>query len=300
MTSASMQRCPSAPAVAEPVEDRQVVVVDAELALAPAALLVAPPPRVLGRGVEGGAGQVEPGRAAVGVDPLGLEPGQQPQGLGVALEPADVLRRSRRGRARRCGRTAGARGRGRGRPSRRRRRCSPSACAELAADLGDLEAVREPVADEVVVAGLHDLGLGRQPAQRRRVDQPGPVAGEVVAVGPLGGRVLAHPALPVDSSCMPRRRAYGRAARAASARPLHPLRLRCRSAGSGSAARPRCPRAAGPSACRGWPPAWPSSPSARRASGRSRWPPPRRRWRPRRRPAARHTPAAARRSPGFS
>ena len=36
--------------------------------------------------------RLRPGRAAVGVDALGLEPGEQPQGLGVALEAADAGR----------------------------------------------------------------------------------------------------------------------------------------------------------------------------------------------------------------
>ena len=69
--------------------------------------------------------------------------------------------------------------------------------AELAADLGDLEGVGEPVAHEVVAAGLHDLGLGGEPAQARGVDQARPVAGEVVAVGTLVGGVLGDPALTV-------------------------------------------------------------------------------------------------------
>ena len=80
---------------AQPVEDRPVVVVHPELATTrgdrrrgrrgdrPRAR-----PGVLRAGVERGAGQVEPDRAAVGVEGLGLQPGQQPQRLGVALEAA--------------------------------------------------------------------------------------------------------------------------------------------------------------------------------------------------------------------
>ena len=45
-------------------------------------------PRVLGGGVEHGAGGVEPGGRPSGVEGLGLEPGQDPQGLRVALEAA--------------------------------------------------------------------------------------------------------------------------------------------------------------------------------------------------------------------
>ena len=68
---------------------------------------------------------------------------------------------------------------------------------ELAADLGHLEGVGEPVADEVVGVGLQHLGLGGEPSQRGRVDHAGPVAGEVGTVGPLERGVLAHPPLPV-------------------------------------------------------------------------------------------------------
>ena len=68
---------------------------------------------------------------------------------------------------------------------------------ELPADLGHLEGVGEPVADEVVGVGLQHLGLGGEPSQRGRVDHAGPVAGEVGAVGPLERGVLAHPPLPV-------------------------------------------------------------------------------------------------------
>ena len=47
---------------------------------------------------------------------------------------------------------------------------------EVAGDLGDLEAVGQPVAHEVVGLRPEHLGLGRQPAQRRGVHHPGPVA----------------------------------------------------------------------------------------------------------------------------
>src|SRR6266702_4152019 len=48
----------------------------------------APRPRVLARGVQYRAGEVQPGRIAGRVDDLRLEPGQDAQGLGVALEAA--------------------------------------------------------------------------------------------------------------------------------------------------------------------------------------------------------------------
>ena len=67
---------------------------------------------------------------------------------------------------------------------------------QVARDLGHLEAVREPVADEVVGLRPDDLGLGREPARRRRVDHPCPVAlerqphGRVDALGRLGDEAL--------------------------------------------------------------------------------------------------------------
>jgi hypothetical protein len=55
---------------------------------------------------------------------------------------------------------------------------------QVAGDLRHLEAVGEPVADEVVGLGSDDLGLGREPARGRRVDDPGAVPLER---GPLRG-----------------------------------------------------------------------------------------------------------------
>ena len=145
-------------------------------------------PRVLGAGVEGGARQVEPHRAVVGAERLRLQPGQQAEGLRVALEPAavgaelgehplavvperrvaEVVRQ--RGGLDDVGLAAeGAR--------------------QVPGDLGDLEAVGQPVAHEVVGLRPDDLGLGGQPARRRRVHHPGAVALERRALGrghPLG------------------------------------------------------------------------------------------------------------------
>ena len=67
---------------------------------------------------------------------------------------------------------------------------------QVAGDLGDLEAVGEPVADEVVALRPDHLGLGRQPAARRGVHDPRAVALERRALGrghPLGR--LVDPAL---------------------------------------------------------------------------------------------------------
>ena len=60
---------------------------------------------------------------------------------------------------------------------------------EVAGDLGDLEAVGEPVAHEVVGLGTEHLGLRGQPSERDRVDDARPVALERGAHGgvhPLG------------------------------------------------------------------------------------------------------------------
>ena len=69
---------------------------------------------------------------------------------------------------------------------------------EVARDLGDLEAVGQPVADEVVALRADHLGLGREPAERRGVDDARAVALERLAlrrVDPL--RRLRHDPLAV-------------------------------------------------------------------------------------------------------
>ncbi len=66
---------------------------------------------------------------------------------------------------------------------------------QVAGDLGDLEAVGEPVADEVVALRPDHLGLGGQPPRGRGVHDPGPVALERRPhrrVDPLG-RLLDEP-----------------------------------------------------------------------------------------------------------
>ena len=180
---------------AEPVEHLEVVVVDAELHRGVQGAAAAP--GVLRGGVEAGPGQVQPGRAAVGVGALGLQAGQQAQGLGVALEAADAGRHGRPAPSRRCARTAGGRGRGRGRRCRRRRRCSRGRRRTRGRSGRPRGEWVSRLRTKSSLVGLHDLGLGRQPAQAGGVHQPGPVAGEVVAVGALVGGVLGDPALAV-------------------------------------------------------------------------------------------------------
>ena len=67
--------------------------------------------------------------------------------------------------------------------------------AELAPDLADLDGVGQAGPREVVVPRVDDLGLGREPAQGRGVQDPGAVALEG-AYGParLGARRPSAPA----------------------------------------------------------------------------------------------------------
>ncbi len=183
---------------AQPVKRRCVVLVRAELGRD--LRRVSAPPWVLRRGVQARPRQVEPGAAAVWVHRLGLEPGEQPQRLGVALEPADAGGGLVQGplavvperRVPEVVSEAGgvhdvlvaAHGRG-----------------ELAPDLRHLEGVREPVAYEVVAARADDLRLGSESTQRGAVHDPGPVTDKgrtARALGRLGrpaflvGLVVEH------------------------------------------------------------------------------------------------------------
>lgn len=77
--------------LADPVEDGAVVVVDAELPGLGVGGVGAAGPGVLGGRVEGCSGEVE-ADGAFGGEPFGLDAGEEPQGLGVALEAAAVFR----------------------------------------------------------------------------------------------------------------------------------------------------------------------------------------------------------------
>jgi len=127
---------------------------------------------------------------------LSLQAGQQTQGLGVALEAADISGDVVQGRlavvAER--RVAEVVSQARGVDHIR---VAAQGRAELPADLGNFERVRQPVADEVVAVRLDHLGLGRQPPQRRRVHDPGAVSGEVITVGLFVRRVFPDPTLAV-------------------------------------------------------------------------------------------------------
>ena len=158
-------------AVAQPREHRQVVRVDPELrgpGPVRAQRRLVGLPGVLAHGVQHGAGEVQAGGPPVVVEHLGLEPGQQAQGLRVALEAADVLGQPVQGRLpvvpeRRVPEVVGEAG------GVDDVGVAAEHPAQLPADLGDLEGVGQAVAHEVVGVRGDDLGLGRQPPQPRGV-----------------------------------------------------------------------------------------------------------------------------------
>ena len=131
---------------------------------------------------------------------LRLEPGEQAQRLGVALEAA-------------AGERAAGIGQGgqRGLPVVAERRVAEIVRqagrvdqvgvaaedrAEVAADLRDLERVGEPGPREIGRPGPHHLRLRREPAQGGAVQDPRAVPLELRALGALGR--LRHPALRVQ------------------------------------------------------------------------------------------------------
>ncbi len=151
-------------------------------------------PGVLRRRVESGPGEVQADRPTAGVEGLGLEPGEDPQRLCVALEAA--------ARGAELGQRALAVVAERRVPEvvGERRRLhdvgvAPDRAGEVAGHLGHLEGVRQPVAHEVVGLRPDHLGLGGEPAQCRGVHDPGPVALERGALGrPARFGRLVHPA----------------------------------------------------------------------------------------------------------
>ena len=195
--------------------------------------LALPRPRVLGAGVERRPGQVEPDGGAVGGGRLGLEPGQDPQRLGVALEPAAVGGQGvQRDLAvvpeRRVPQVVGQR-RGLGEVG-----VAAERVRQVAGHLGHLEAVGQPVAHEVVGLRAEHLRLGGEPAQRRGVHHPRPVTLERRALRrrhPLGRLVDQPLARGVVVQLVPghggdaiARRSERRAAAAAGGRAASPWR----------------------------------------------------------------------------
>ena len=171
-------------ALAEPLEHGEVVLVRAELPVGPPVRPgrgVRGGPRVLARGVQRGAREVQPRGLPRGRHQLGLQPHEQPQGLGVALEAPDPP-----GQLREHGLPVV--------PERRVAEVVGQACgvdhvrvaaqrlAELPPDLRDLQRVGEAVAHEVVRLRGDHLRLGREPAQRGAVQHARAVPLEVAAV----------------------------------------------------------------------------------------------------------------------
>ena len=119
--------------------------------------------------------RLRPAEAPGRVDGLGLQPGQHPQRLRVALEASArlgqlVQRVLAVVTERRVAQVVGQRG---GLGDVRLRAQRPR---QVPRDLGHLEAVGEPVADEVVHLRPVHLGLGGQPPRGRRVHDAGAVA----------------------------------------------------------------------------------------------------------------------------
>ena len=116
---------------------------------------------------------------------LGLQPGQHAQGLGVALEAPDGLRDlvQRRLAVVTEGRVPEVVGEARGVDDVG---VAAESLAEFAAHLRHLERVGQPVTHEVVGARCDHLSLGRQPAQRRGVQDAGAVSLEGRPARPLG------------------------------------------------------------------------------------------------------------------
>ena len=139
---------------------------------------------------------------------LGLQAGQDPQGLGIALEATDVITQLvQRPLAivaeRRMSEIVGQAGHLDQVP------VAPEGRTEFAADLSHLEGVGEPVAHEVVTIGGEHLRLGSQPPQRGGMDEATAVAGEIVTIMALRRRILRDPALPsIEPVCRPLPRAH--------------------------------------------------------------------------------------------
>jgi hypothetical protein len=140
--------------------------------------------RPSGPATDRSAGAAGP-RAVVGAEGLGLEPGEDAQRLRVALEPADgrgdlVERRLAVVPERRVAEVVREAG------GLDQVRVAAQGRAELAADLRALERVGEPRAEEVALPRHHHLRLGREPTQRRRVQDARAVPRERGAAGALG------------------------------------------------------------------------------------------------------------------
>ena len=170
-----------------PGEDLGVVVVSGVLARAAAARTTRPPPLepgVLGDGVETGPGEIDANRPPAPVEGLGLQAGEDPEGLSVPLEapdPAgdDVERLLTVVPVRRMPQVVGQAG------CVDDVRIAAQRLSQGAPHLRHLERMGEPGAYEVVGRRPQHLGLGPQAPQRRGVQDSGPIALERSALGIL-------------------------------------------------------------------------------------------------------------------
>jgi len=150
--------------------------------------------RVLKCRVEGGAGEVE-----AGAGDLRLQPGEQPERLGVALEAAAGQRAVRvgEGRQRRLPVVPERRVAEVVREARRVHQVGVAAerGAEFPADLRALQRMGQPGAREVAGPDLYYLRFRGEPAQRGAVQDPRAITLEIRPARALGR--LGRPALGV-------------------------------------------------------------------------------------------------------
>ncbi len=176
------------------MKDRQIVGVDAVLDR----ITIAARPGIFAGGIEGRPGEVQPG-----ADDLGLQPGQLAQALRIALEAAAFARRLvQRHLAVVAERRVAEIVRQAGGIDDVRIGAEPA--GDLPADLGALQRMGQPGARNAVFGLLVDpdhLGLGRQPAQRRRMQHASPVALVRTARGRSRFGRLGDPAFAVRTVC---------------------------------------------------------------------------------------------------
>ena len=180
-----------------PGEDLGVVVVGGVLARAAPVRTTrsaALEPRVLRDGVKAGPRQIDADRPPGLVKGLGLQPGEDPEGLGIALEAPDLAGHDveRLLTVVPVGRMAQVMGQAGGVDDVG---VASQRLSQGAPHLRHFQGVGEPGAHEVVSSGPQHLGLGPQAPQRRGVQDPGAVAFKWGALRVL--RLLVNEALHV-------------------------------------------------------------------------------------------------------
>ena len=181
-------------ALPDPLQDLGVLGVGPELAGA-----LAGQPRVLGGRVQGGTGEVEAHSPALRVDHLRFQPGQDADGLRIALVAAAAARHLVQCAftvvsVRRMADVVAQAG------QVRQVLVAAQAGGDTARDLRDLERMGEAGPRGVPVTGSHDLGLVRQTSQGGRVQYPRAITLERTAFArrrPRPSGVLVDTALAV-------------------------------------------------------------------------------------------------------